>query len=240
VFGTDYLGEVTEYASDEKGRQREGNAVTTYLESTGHPLAEVIAQGTVGLPGPFIRMKETTAEPVMRYRLPLLVEDVPHNHWAGWGSPPPGPQTAGTAVVFNRFGKGQCIYIGVPIFWAMEWRAQWIRSWIPWLMRKLVSNPLVELRSDPFSEFVHGSFFHDEAKGAVLVQILDAVQLATKGEMRPTPKVEISIDGTRLHVNTARIVWPEMRDLAIRQENGHLRITIERPDRYTALYLGLG
>ena len=39
----------------------------------------------------------------------------------------PGAETAGTAVAFNRFGKGQSLYIGAPIFWAMEWRAEWIQ-----------------------------------------------------------------------------------------------------------------
>jgi hypothetical protein len=237
VLGVDYGGEETAYAFDEKGKQREGNTVSTYLESAGHPLAELIAQGSVGLPGPFVKMKETTAQVVMRYRLPLLAEDVPHNEWVGWGPPPPGARTAGTAVAFNRFGKGQSLYIGAPIFWAMEWRAQWIQSWIPWLIRKLVPSPLAELRTTPHSEFVHGSFFHDLGKGLILVQVLDAVQLATKGEMRPTPDVEILLDAVRLHVTAARVVWPKVRDVVVARDGGRVRIVLKKPDRYTAIYL---
>jgi hypothetical protein len=240
VLGVDYSGEETAYALDATGKQREGNAVSTYLESTGHPLAELVAQGTVGLPGPFVTMKETTAQAVMRYRLPLLAEDVPHDKWVGWGAPPPGPQTSGTAVAFNQFGKGQSVYIGTPIFWAMEWRAEWIQAWIPWLVRRLVPSPLAELRTSPFSEFVHGSFFHDRERDLILVQVLDAIQLATRGERRSTPNVEITVDGSRLHVTAARVVWPQTRDVAVVRDGERLRIVLEKPDRYTAMYLKVG
>jgi hypothetical protein len=240
VFGVDYVSDETVYAYDASGKQREGNTVTTYLESAGHPLAKALAQGTVGLPGPFVKMKETTAQVVMRYRLPLLVEDVPHNKWVGWGATPPGPEMAGTAVALNRFGKGQSLYLGAPIFWAMQWRASWIQAWVPRLIRQLVPSPLAELRTDPFSEYVHGTFFHDEAKNLILVQILDAVQLATKGEMRPTPAIELSIDPGRVAVTAAQIVWPAKRDLALTRREGRVSIVLEKPDRYTALYLKLG
>ena len=217
VFGADYAGEETAYALDPAGKPREGGTVSTYLESTGHPLAEPIAKSTVGLPGTFVKIKETTAQTMMRYRLPMLIEDVPHNKWVGWGAIPPGPGTAGPAVVFNRFGKGQSVYIGAPIFWAMAWRPQWIQTWMPWLVGQLVPSPLASLLTNPFSEFVHGSFFHDVEKGMILVQVLDAVQLATKGEMRPTPPVEIALDAARINVTAARIVWPNVRDLAVAQ-----------------------
>jgi hypothetical protein len=240
VFGVDYVSEVTTYAYDAAGKQREGNAVTTYLESAGHPLAEALAQGTVGLPGPFITIRETTAQQVMRYRLPLLAEDVAHDQWVGWGAPPPGPQTAGTAVAFNKFGKGQSLYLGVPIFWAMHWRAFWIQNWIPGLIRQLVPNPLAELRTDPFSEYVHGTLFHDAGKQLILVQLLDTAQLATKGELRATPAIEISIDPRRLKVTAAQVVWPKTKALQITEHHGKTRILLEKPDRYTALYLKLG
>ena len=112
VFGVDYVSEVTTYAYDPAGKQREGNFISTYVESAGHPLAEALSQETVGLPGTFITIKETTAQPVMRYRLPMLAEDLPHDQWVAWGAPPPGPQTAGTAAALNKFGKGQSLVSG--------------------------------------------------------------------------------------------------------------------------------
>jgi hypothetical protein len=240
VFGVDYVSEVTTYAYDETGKQREGNSISTFMESSGHPLAETLSRGSVGLPGPFLSLKKTTAEEVMRYRLPLLAEDPAHDRWVGWGPPPPGPQTAGTAVAFNKFGKGQSLYLGVPIFWAMQWRAFWIQQWIPELIRKLAPNPLAELHVEPFSEFVHGTFFHDPEKNMILVQLLDTIQLATKGELRPTPDIEISIDTRRLRVTGAQIVWPKTKNLPISRRDGRTRILLQKPDRYTALYLKLG
>jgi hypothetical protein len=73
-----------------------------------------------------------------------------------------------------------------------------------------------------------------------LVQILDAVQLATKGELRPTPNVEIVFDSARLRVRGAQMVWPRKRDFAIKMDGERGRILLDRPDHYTALYLKLG
>ena len=239
VFGADYVSTETSYSTDENGKPRDGNATTTYLEAVGHPLAGLIANGTVGLPGPFVRIKQTTGQPVLRYRLPLFSEDVSQNRWAGWGAPPPGTQTAGTAAVLNSFGKGQCFYLGAPIFWAMHWRPYWVQKWIPNLVRKLTPLPLAELRSEPDSEYVHGTFFHDESRRAILVQILDTVELATKGEMRPTPNVEISVDSGRLHIAGARVVWPAELDLALETRGGRTYMAMESPNRYAVLYLKL-
>jgi len=240
VFGVDYVSEVTNYAYDDKGKQKEGNSISTFLESSGHPLAASLARSSVGLPGPFLSLKKTTAEEVMHYRLPLLAEDPAHDLWVGWGPPPPGPKTAGTAVALNKFGKGQSLYIGAPIFWALQFRAYWIQQWIPELIRLLAPRPIAELRIDPFSEYVHGTFFHDRDKNMILVQVLDTVQLVTKGEMRTTPEFEISIDTRRLQVSGAQVVWPKTRNLQVTRRDGRAHIRLEKPDRYTALYLALG
>ena len=239
VFGVDYVSTDTTYAYDETGKQREGNAVTTYLEPLGHALTASLTPGTVGLPGPFVRIRTTTAQAVMRYRLPLLAENAEKNLWVGWGSPPPGPETAGTAVAFNRFGKGQCVYLGVPIFRAMQWRAYWIQKLVPAIVRQLVPDPAAELLTEPASEFVHGSFFHDTERRLILVQVLDAVELATKGEGRATPDIEISLDKARYTVSGAAVVWPQARDLEVQQGGGRYVIRLTKPERYTAIYLRL-
>ncbi len=193
----------------------------------------------MGLPGTFLKIKETTATPVMRYRLPLLAEDVSHNRWVGWGAPPPGSQTAGTAAAFNKFGKGQSFYLGARLFWALQFRAEWIQRWVPALIRQLAPHPSAELRSQPFSEYVHGTFFVDEEKRLILVQMLDAVQLATKGEPRATPNIEITLDADRMRIDAARVVWPAIRDLTIRREGHRTHILIEKPASYSALLLQL-
>lgn len=83
VFGVDLLSEERKYAYNETGKLKEG-VVSIYLESSGHPLAKMLAVSTVGLPGPFLHLRPTTAEEVMRYRLPFMVEDLANNKWFNW------------------------------------------------------------------------------------------------------------------------------------------------------------
>ena len=140
----------------------------------------------------------------MRYRLPFMSQDLARNKWFNWAPPPPGTETAGTAVAFNRYGRGQSVYLGVPVFWAMQWRPFWIRRWIPELMRKLVPNPIAELRPEPFSEYGHGTFSYSQSRKFVLVQVLNTLELLTEGEYRGIGRVKIGVDGTRLKMKGAR------------------------------------
>ena len=239
VFGVDYESEERGYAYTAEGVLRPGNFNSTYLESTGNPLAKLLAVSTVGLPGSFLKLKRTTAAEVMRYRLPFMVEDVPHNHWFNWGPPPPGTETAGTAVAYNRFGQGQSLYLGVPIFWAMQSKLQWIRRWLPELMKLLVTAPIAELRPDPLTEYVHGTFFYDKTRQYILVQVLNTVETAMNGEYRGIPRVKIAVDERRLKVTGAQMVWPTERHLEVRSEHGQSEVIIPNPPRYTAVFLKL-
>jgi len=239
VFGVDYESEERKYAYTAEGVLHPGNFTSTYMESTGSPLAKLLSVSTVGLPGSFVKVKRTTAEEVMRFRLPFMVEDVPHNHWFNWGPPPPGTETAGTAVAYNRFGKGQSLYIGVPLFRAMQTKLRWISQWIPDFMRQLVKEPLAEIRPEPFTEYVHGTFFYDKSREHVLVQVLNTVETAMNGEYRGIPRVNISVDGKRLKVTAARTVWPKEEDLQVHEQAGRIEVVLQNPSRYTALFLKL-
>ncbi len=236
VFGVRYISEEKKYAYDAEGKLKK-RFTSTYLESSGHRLANRLAESTVGLPGSFLRIERSTADEVMRYRLPFMVEDLPHNKWFNWGPPPPGSELGGTAVAYNQFGKGQALYIGVPIFRAMEGRPFWVRQWIPALMRQLVAEPIAELTLEPSSEYVHGTFFYDSKKQFILVQVLNAVALVTQGESWPPPKATIVINPKKLKVAGARVVWPQTEDLRVEHAAGRTRIALPKVERYTALYL---
>ena len=238
VLGVDYVSEERKYAFDEQGKRRPVT-ISTYLESAGHPFAQMFGPVTLGLPGTFVNVKRTTATEVMRYRLPFMVEDLAHNQWYNWGPPPPGAVLGGTSVAHNKYGKGQAVYIGAPVFWAMESKLYWIRQWVPELLRMLKPDPIAELRVDPFSWYVHGTFFYDKSKRFVLVQVLHTVELATQGEPRLAPNVAIKVDKRRLNVAGARVVWPKTQDLAVSNQGGKTRIALPRLDRYMALYLKL-
>lgn len=239
VFGVDYVLEEDQYWKGADGKQQAENFTSTYLESSGHRLAKLLAESTVGLPGAFLRLKRTTAEEVMQYRLPIMVQDLGHDKWFNWGPPPPGAQTAGTAVAYNKFGRGQSVYIGVPIFWAMQWRPFWIRNWIPSLIRELAPNPIAELKTEPASEYLHGSFFYDQERKLILVQLLNTIELATKGELRLAPKVKIRVDRNKLKVVGAQAVWPVDKDLPVRQDDRYTHIAVADLERYMAIHLKL-
>jgi hypothetical protein len=226
----DYVSEERKYATDSEGKVKEG-FTATYLESSGHPLAKILAVSTVGLPGPFLNLNRTTGEEVMHYRLPFMVEDLPHHQWFNWGPPPPGGEVGGAAVTYNRFGQGQALYIGAPIFRAMDGRPVWIRRWVPDLMRQLVPRPIAELRSDPFSEYVHGTFFWDAGNRFILVQVLNTIELVTGGEFRPVGKIVIQTDPGRLKVAGARAVWPKEQELEVLSKGGFTRVEVLAPGR---------
>ena len=193
-------------------------------------------------------LKPSTAEEVMHYRLPVMVEDLSKNQWFNWGPPPPGEETAGIAVAYNKFGKGQAVYAGVPLFRAMSTRTDfgnvvdrpyWIRNWIHQLVRQLIPNPFAEIVPMPFTEYLHGSFFYEKSRRFILVQVLNTVELLAKGELQAPIGAEILINSNKLKVTGARVVWPETEDLAIRAEAGRTIVVLPRVERYMALYLRL-
>ena len=238
VFGVDLVSEEKKYAYDPSGKFKD-NVISIYLESSGHALSKSLAVSTVGLPGSFLRLRQTSGQEVLRYRLPFMIEDLPNHHWFNWGPPPPGQESGGPAAVFNNFGKGQSLYIGVSLFQAMSSKLFWIRNWVPEVMRLLVPQPVAELRSEVFPEYVHGTFFWEKDRRSLLVQVLNAIELATQGEFREVPAVEIRVNSARVKIKSAEVLWPAARELPIRNAQGNANITMPSPARYTALRLQL-
>jgi hypothetical protein len=236
VFGVDFVSEERKYAYDEDGKPKSG-VISTYLESSGHPLAKMLAVSTVGLPGSFLNVKRTRAEEVMRYRLPFMVEDMKHYKWFNWGPPPPGSETAGTAVAYNKFGKGQAVYVGAPIFRAVNQHLFWIGRWVPDLFRQLAPSPAVELVTEPPSEYAHNTFFWDKTRRFILVQALNTLELAADGEVGLACGVTIRIDPGKLKVVSARQVWPAEQDIPVTSRAGRTEVVLPGLERYTALYL---
>lgn len=121
----------------------------------------------------------------------------------------------------------------------MHSRPVWIQRWVPDLLRQLVPRPIAELSPEPFSEYVHGTFFWDASRRFILVQILNTLELVTEGEFRPAGKVVIRTDRARLKVVGARIVWPKEHDLEVLSKENSTRVEVPATGRYTALYLKL-
>lgn len=237
VLGANFVSEERKYAYDPEGKLKEG-VVQTYLESSDHPLVSMLSESTVGLSGAFLRLeKRPGAIELMHYRLPFMVENLSKNQWFNWGPPPPGKEEGGPAVVLNKFGKGQCVYSGAPIFQEMSERMFWVQKWVPWVVRQLVPEPVAELRFDTLPEHVHGTFFWTSSKRYILVQILNAIELVTGAEFIDIPSAEIRWNPAKLRVSGARMVWPETKNFEVPSGSSSLRIA--SPGRYTAIYLNL-
>jgi hypothetical protein len=72
------------------------------------------------------------------------------------------------------------------------------------------------------------------------VQLLNTIELATKGELRPAPKVDIRVDRNKLKVAGARAVWPVDKDLQVRQDDRYTHIAVADLERYMAIHWKLG
>lgn len=237
VLGADFISEERKYSYDQQGKFKEG-VIQTYLESSGHPLANMLAESTVGLSGAFLHVRARSgAQEVMHFRLPFMVENLSQNKWFNWGPPPPGTETGGPAVLFNKYGKGQSFYLAAPVFQEMSEKMFWSRAWLPALVRQLVPNPLAELRFSALQERVHGTFFWDKSKNFILVQILNAIELATGAEFIDIPYAEIRWNPAKLHVTGARMVWPKMQDFVITPTQQQPMLRVPSPGRYAVIYL---
>jgi hypothetical protein len=249
VFGVDYVSEEKKYAYDSEGKFKEG-FIGIYLRSTGHPLASLIAESTVGANGAFMYLKRTSAEVVMDYVLPFMVIHPKDHLFYSEAAPPPGKESGGPAVTYNKFGKGQAVYIGVPLFRNVSMplkvpemiqdRLIWVRKWIPDLMRRLVTRPIAELRTEPNSEYIHGSFFWEKGKRSILVQVVNTVELATNGEVwAGAPRVTAWVNPEKIRVKRARVLYPSEKELMIGMKGGRTQIVLPKLERYMVLRLSL-
>jgi len=119
-------------------------------------------------------------------------------------------------------------------------RPYWLRAWMHQLIRQLIPNPVAEIQPTPFTEYLHGSFFYDQTRQFILVQVLNTVELLAKGELSTPIAAEIRVNSRKLKVTGARVVWPQTQDLPLRTEAGKTVVALPAVERYTALYLRLG
>jgi hypothetical protein len=114
-----------------------------------------------------------------------------------------------------------------------------MRELIPEWIRRITPPPVIELFARPRADFVHGTFFFDKSSELILAQVLNTVQVATDGELRPARGMSIRIDSKRLSVTAARMVWPETQDLPITTDGDRLVVNLPELDVYAAVYLRL-
>jgi hypothetical protein len=247
VLGLHFDREDTSHAYDDDGSPRKG-CFSTYLAPTAHALARPLSSGTVGLPGSHVRVRLDGAQAVMQYHVPGLVEDIRGGTWFNWGPAPPVRESAGPGVCYHRYGRGQAVYAGVPLFLGASARAEfggagerlfWIRDWLRELVRRLVPEPPAEILPDPFTEYFHGSFFLDPGHSRVLVQALNTVELLGRGRLQAQLRARIRVDTRVIPISGARLVWPRSSAVRVRRAGRFAVIDLPPLDRYAAIHVQL-
>ena len=237
--------EEKKYAYDAEGNFKE-DVVQTYLDSTGHPLTKSLATSSVGLSGTFLRVKKTRRG---RRDLPLSAaldgggfEE--RQMVSTGGPPPPGKETGSTAGVYHKFGKGQVVYLGVPLFEALHGALGavvfdrrdrfWIRKWVPRLVRQLVPHPIAELESKVLGEFVSRYVFLRPEPPLCAGADSERDRAGHRGAVRDRARSADTPQSAEAE-RCGGACGPGLgkQDLEVVSRDGKLHVAVPRPERYT-------
>jgi len=212
VFGVDWVEEVTTYAG------KDGPGI--YFQSNGHTLSAFLGKGEVAILGkgggsppsfcPFLRVKGT-AESILDYRLPYPVPDIEKHIFQTWNVAPPGNERIAPAATLNRFGQGQALLVGVPLFQHYNPDLHWIELWINGLLKRLVPNPPIRAEG---SRAIHAAFYRQGPK-QLLVQMVNNTMWTSRGLGAPLRDIDLVGRSDRFAVRSARQLWPKEQTLAI-------------------------
>lgn len=212
VLGVNYLEEETKYAG------KDGPGI--YFQTNGHPLSSFIGAGEVGIQGKssgpspafcsFIRV-EGPAESILDYRLPYLVPDLDKHIFHSWNPAPPGNEKVPRAATINHHGKGEAIYVGIPLFRRYEPELYWISEWIRGLITRLVPDPAVRVQG---SNGLHAGFFR-QGPHRLLIQLVNSSVWTSHGATPGIRDLEIAGRADRFQARSARLLWPRDEVLAL-------------------------
>jgi hypothetical protein len=208
VLGVDFVEEETKYAG------KDGPGI--YFQSSGHSLSAIFGTSEVAIQGksagpsgnycPFIRV-QGTAQSIFDYKLPYLVPDVDKHIFQTWDPAPPGNERLPQAATINQFGKGQALYVGVPLFRCYQ--VDWIQEWIRVLVTRLVPRPPVRVEG---SRFLHTAFYRQGPKRLV-VQMVNSTVWTNHGLAAPLRDLQIVGQQKQFAISAARQVWPKQERL---------------------------
>lgn len=218
ILGVSYVEEVTKYAG------KDGPGI--YLHSTGHPLSKSLGSGMVAIldasgkrdPAfcPFVSV-HGPAEDLADYRLPYLVPNLDKHIFDSWDPAPPGNTLVPQAATFHRFARGETVYLGLPLFRRYHPELYWIDRFVRGIIRQLVPDPSIRAEGDIG---IQVSFFR-QGPDRVIVQLLNSSVWTSKCRSSASPSVEIIGRKDKFSVRSAKILWPQIRTLAI-VGRGHL------------------
>ncbi|MCK4245242.1 MAG: beta-galactosidase trimerization domain-containing protein, partial [Candidatus Omnitrophica bacterium] len=126
---------------------------TEFKEFTKLEYGYIGAKNPIMIRGSFAKTKTTTGVEVSPYLIPSGAEERKGDF--GWGVAPPDKKADFPAVIFNKFGKGESIYITAPIFLSyLDFQNPHLARYILGLVDKLFPDPTVKLFAPPQVELV--------------------------------------------------------------------------------------
>jgi hypothetical protein len=225
VLGVNYLEEDSKYAG------KDGPGI--YLQTNGHPLSSFIGSGEVGILGKssgppgtfcsFIRV-QGAADSILDYRLPYLVPDLDKHLLHSLNPAPPGNEKVPRAATINHYGKGEAVYVGVPLFRRYIERPQltifepeldWVSEWIRGLITRLVPNPAIRVQG---SKALHATFFRQGPR-RLLIQLANSLVWTSRDVAAAILNSEIVGRSDRYRARSARLLWPREETLTVTKGN---------------------
>jgi len=224
VLGVDYEEEVQKYAG------KDGPGI--YFQSTGHPLSAFLGSGVMGilvlgwLPMgsipccPFVRV-HGPAENVLDYRLPYLVPDLDKHVADTWNSAPPGNEKIPQAATVHRYGDGNAVYVGVPIFRQYQMSSvsntslriplHWVDEFVRRTVKELVHNPPIRIEGNGTVQ----AAFYRQGPQQLVVQMVNGGIWAIQDRAPEARDVEIVGRSDLFPIRSARLLWPKEQTLKV-------------------------
>ena len=234
VLGVDFVEEVTKYVGP--------RGTGFYLELSPHPLASFLGRGEIGFGGagvgsgpvaaPVVRVKGA-AESIMAFRLPLVQSEEEKRLHLDWNTPPPSNEMIPQAITVFRYGEGQGIYAGAPLFRWYKADISWIEEWIRGAVRRLVPSPPLRVEGN---DAIHATFFRQGPRRLV-VQMANSAVWATAGKAGPAKDLEIIGLTKHFPVRSARLLWPEEQVLNVTPGQDQWRVRIPEVPLHTIVAL---
>lgn len=211
VFGVDYLVDDATYTVNPFG---------SFLRCAEHEITTGLSGLTLGMPGPFLKVRSTSGQSVGWHTLPITAQ-VAHR-FVNWGPPPPGMPTEFPVIHLNDYGKGRVVYITAPVFRyvkdGMSWPSQLVANALRWL------NPEPRIHVEG-SSYVEATFSRQSDPDRLVIHVLNR-SVAVYGEEAQPVGATLRLRKGWFNARSVREVWPEKRELEIKDHGHYLEVTI--------------
>lgn len=214
LMGVDFAAIHSEY------RRNEWDAYLT--PCIGKDFTGLLNVTTPPVSGAFTEVRLREGEALLRFVLPCIA--VTDDLWVNWWSPPPGETTSLPALTCRRVGAGHAAYCAFDLFSMAELGGfNYLDELFIQLLEMMDAEPPVRLMTDSPLLLRTGFFRRGDE---LLVHQLSDLPHWFRGQVSPVGGGSLRINSEFLQVKTARVIWPEIKNLEVRQEEDTCEIDL--------------